>query len=96
MDKKIAHTKAGQNTQTHHNDNSAESQRHRLVAWLKANGSNTTLEARHHLDILAPAPRVFELRGMHYPIDTIWVHGYTDAGHMHRIAKYVLRGANHE
>jgi hypothetical protein len=51
MDKKIAHTKAGQNVQTNNTDNSAESQRNRLVGWLKEHGSITTLEARRHLDM---------------------------------------------
>lgn len=96
MDKKIAHPEAGQNTQPHHNDNSIESQRHRLVEWFKAHGSITTLEARRQLDILAPAPRIFELRGMDYQIDTVWTDDITDHGRKHRVARYVWRGADHE
>lgn len=96
MNKKRGHQKAAKKTRAKHTDNSAESQRYRLVEWLKEHGSITTIEARRDLDILAPAPRVFELREMDYPIDTVWVHGFTEQGNKHRIARYVWRGAAHE
>ena len=40
----------------------AAAQRQRLLAYLKLNGSVSTLEARAALAIMAPAARVFELR----------------------------------
>lgn len=40
------------------------SQQKRLLAWLEAKPI-TTLEARHDLDILMPAARIFELRHQH-------------------------------
>lgn len=77
-------------------DLSAAAQRARLLDALHC-GPVTTLEARRNLDILHPAMRVKELRGMGYDIATVWVWQATDAGRMHRVAKYVLHseGADH-
>ena len=81
----------GQPQATHtHNDNSAHSQRTRLVAALELR-SVTTIEARRDLDILMPAARVFELRARGYDIETLWVDDLTECGRRHRVARYWLR-----
>lgn len=96
MDKKIGRPKAGPTTQPNYNDNSAHSQRMRLLKKLRET-SITTIEARRDLDILMPAARVFELRAIGHDIATIWTDALTDCGRKHRIARYVLaNGASHE
>ncbi|MDR2875421.1 MAG: helix-turn-helix domain-containing protein [Methylobacillus sp.] len=64
-------------------------QRDRLLKALRR-GSVSTLQARRDLDILAPAQRVFELRGQGYRIDTAWVWEPSQCGQQHRVAKYIL------
>lgn len=49
----------GKTNYPHHR---AATQRRRLLAYLRANGHISTLEARAALAILAPAARVWELR----------------------------------
>lgn len=73
-------------------DNSLNSQRERLLAKLREQPV-TTFEARTELDIVAPAPRIFELRhDGNYNIQTHWVDDINPvAGGSHRIARYVLR-----
>jgi hypothetical protein len=96
MDKKIGHQKAAHNTPTNYNDNSAHSQRMRLLKKLRES-SITTIEARRDLDILMPAARVCELRAIGHDIATVWTQGTTDCGRKHRIARYVLaHRASHE
>lgn len=70
-------------------DNSTEAQRQRLLAALRRRPV-TTIEARRDLDIMAPAPRIFELRQRGFQIVTIWAHQATDCGREHRVALYVL------
>ena len=70
-------------------DNSTEAQRQRLLAALRRRPV-TTIEARRDLDIMAPAPRIFELRQRGFQIVTIWAHQATDCGREHRVARYVL------
>ena len=89
MDKKIGHPKAAHNTHTNYNDNSAHSQRMRLLKKLRETDV-TTIEARRDLDILMPAARVFELRAIGHDIATVWTSAPTDCGRKHRIARYVL------
>ena len=89
MDKKIGHPKAAHNTHPNYNDNSAHSQRMRLLHRLHQSNL-TTIEARRDLDILMPAARVFELRARGHDIATFWTEGTTDCGRKHRIARYVL------
>lgn len=43
-------------------DNSAASQRQRILSWLRNVEPLTTLQARKQLDVLHPAARVMELR----------------------------------
>src|SRR3954468_25079694 len=96
MDKKIGHPKAAHSTESNYNDNSAHSQRIRLLKKLRES-SITTIEARRDLDILMPATRVFELRALGHDNGTFWTEGATDCGRTHRIARYVLtQGASHE
>jgi hypothetical protein len=96
MDKKIGHPKAARNTHPNYNDNSAHSQRMRLLHRLHQSNL-TTIEARRDLDILMPAARVFELRARGHDIATFWTEGTTDCGRKHRIARYVLmQGISHE
>lgn len=80
---------------------SAKAQRARLLHRLQEKPC-TTVEARHELDILGVAPRVYELRHHHgYNIQTDWTHGKNPGGGRHRVAKYVLmagkwQGGAHE
>lgn len=95
MEKEKGHPQAAQNTQPNHKDNSAHSQRMRLVSVLEQR-SITTIEARRDLDILMPAARVFELRARGFDIETIWTDDLTECGRKHRVARYVLMGQRHE
>ena len=71
-------------------DNSAESQRHRILEFLQSGNSLTTIQARHELDIMHPGMRVCELRKSGFPIETHWVEDLTPEGGIHRVARYVL------
>lgn len=74
-------------------DTNLEAQRQRLLAALRQAGNQgiTTIQARHKLNILAPAPRVHELRhDFGHNIQTIWTTDTTPEGFPHRIARYVL------
>lgn len=73
-----------------HQGNSSANQRERLFEALRACGSITTLEARKHLDILSPAPRIMELRRGGKGIRTDLVRQATDCGKLHRVGLYVL------
>jgi len=73
--------------------NNVAAQRARLELALRLAGSDgiTTIEAREHLNILAPAARVFELRHMsNLNIATLWSNQEDAQGRKHRIAKYVF------
>jgi len=72
-------------------DNSAHNQRLKLLDWFFERGSITTSEAREHLDIMSPAPRIMELKRAGYLIVTVtnnWTsaHGISHKG----VARYVL------
>lgn len=70
--------------------NSTESQKKRLLVCLKRKPI-TTIEARHKLDILAVAARIFELRHcLGYNIKTFWKYAKNPGGGEHRVANYVL------
>lgn len=96
MEKEKGHPQAAQNTHGNHNDNSAHTQRLRLLAAFETRHSLTTIEARRDLDILMPAARVFELRARGYDIETIWTDDLTECGRKHRVARYVLMEQRHE
>lgn len=68
-------------------------QRTRLLEALRTAeiGGITTIHAREYLDVMAPAPRIFELRHIHdYNIQTIWVWDENAQGNRHRTARYIL------
>ncbi|MBU1140884.1 MAG: helix-turn-helix domain-containing protein [Proteobacteria bacterium] len=69
--------------------NSASSQRKRILSWLLSNPL-TTLQARQHLDCMAPAQRILELKNMGHSIQTVWTNDLSPAGKVHRVAKYIL------
>lgn len=70
--------------------NSLQSQRQRLIARLQKDACST-FEIRHELDIVAPAPRIYELRHKQgFNIKTFWDIGNNPGGGRHRIARYVL------
>ena len=73
-----------------HFDNSSASQCRRLLAFLMVKKMITTLEARHRLDIIHPAGRIYDLRGEGYDIKTHWSEGRNPGGNRHRVAQYVL------
>jgi len=69
---------------------SAAVQRQRILERLRL-APATTVELRQELDVLAPAPRIFELRHNYgYEIDSIRVVDETIAGHKHSVAQYAL------
>ena len=87
--KKKAHTNAG-NPNSKLNDNSKESQRLRLLEALNK-APVSTYDARHKLNIMSPAARMFELR--HDYLKNIVTHRRTKIspeGHTHNVAEYVL------
>lgn len=68
----------------------ADSQRKRLLLWLRERPI-TTLAARRKLDILMPGARIHELRNKEgFNIKLHWVDEVTDRGVVHRVGKYVL------
>lgn len=71
--------------------NTASAQRARLLTAL-IKGPVSTIKARHELDILAPAPRVYELRHIEgMKIITHWRTEVTPEGFSHRVGEYVLQ-----
>ena len=65
----------------------AKAQRKRLIEWLRKKPC-TTIEARHELDIISPAPRIYELRHNDgYNIKTIWTMAINPGGRVHRVAQ---------
>ncbi len=74
------------------NNTSTEAQRARLLAWL-AECPIDTITARDDLNVMAPAPRIKELRVAGHPIKTQRI-TLTDAqGRTHRgVALYFLSG----
>lgn len=102
MDEKKAPSsriEALQSIKENNKGNDANTQAKRLLKALQLLGGITTIEARRHLDILAPAARIFELRyRQNHEIVSTWQHEYTDAGVKHRIGRYTLvnQAANDE
>lgn len=72
--------------------NSLPLQRRRVEQALRhADCGLTTIEMRRHLDVMAPAARIHELRWLFgLNIQTHWSEGFTEAGKRHRVARYVL------
>jgi len=72
------------------NDNSASTQRARVIQALRT-GPKTTIELRRDWGVMQPAARVFELKARGYIIVTTPVSAHTDDGALHRgVARYVL------
>jgi len=68
----------------------AADQRHRILKRLSL-APATTIELREELDVLAPAPRIFELRHTDgYNIQSVRVIDETKPGHKHSVAQYAL------
>lgn len=88
--KKNKATEAAQISNQKLNDNSASTQRARVIQALRT-GPKTTIELRRDWGIMQPAPRVFELKARGYIIVTTPVSAHTDDGALHRgVARYVL------
>jgi len=69
---------------------STADQRQRILERLRI-APATTIELRHELDVLAPAPRIFELRHNYgYEIHSTRVIDETKPGHKHSVAQYAL------
>tara|TARA_R110000868_G_scaffold52052_1_gene164715 strand:+ start:1576 stop:1893 length:318 start_codon:yes stop_codon:yes gene_type:complete len=70
------------------NDTSAATQRHQIVALLNKFQSQNTPELRKH-GIMAPAPRIFELRQMGYNIAKVLETYIDETGKVHHgVARY--------
>jgi len=103
---KNAPTVSSQSTQSEHvnysmpTDNveslSAEAQRARILQFLKSGKPLTTLQARHHLNVMHPAARVMELRKRGYKIITCRRKDADTAGREHSVAEYVLMPGGEE
>lgn len=70
---------------------SATAQRQRLLAALILLGAVNTLYARDRLNIMAPAPRIKELRQLRHQIETTRITITDRNGFTHKnVARYVL------
>lgn len=71
---------------------SSSAQRKRILNRLRNVGSGgmTTIQAREDLDVMAPAPRIFELRNLGHEIVTIRDCDENAQGNNHPCARYVL------
>jgi len=89
MEKSTHTRRAGTQLDKTDNTNLA-AQRERLLSAL-LDAPVSTVQARHELNILAPAPRIYELRHDHGKnIITNWIVSITPEGYKHRVAEYVL------
>ena len=74
----------------HAHSNTSAAQRQRLLQALMREPVST-IKARHELDIMMPAARIFELRHKHgHEIVTHWIEALNPNGGKHRIAQYAL------
>lgn len=73
-------------------NNSASSQRARILKHLRANQCLSTMQARSELGVLHPPGRVLELRRGGHHIDTHWINQPDDNGVSHRVGLYVYKG----
>lgn len=75
------------------NNSSLAAQRNRVLEALRNAGSEglTTIQLREDFDIMAPAPRIYELRwGEGYNIQLIWDRDENAQGHSHSCGRYIL------
>lgn len=83
-------TEAAQNKTLNPNNTSASNVRAIIIQALRT-GPKTTIELREHWGVMAPAPRILELKLRDYFIATVPVSAHTADGVMHRgVARYVL------
>ena len=74
-------------------EESAASQAARIVEYLQAQGTLTTLEARQRLGVMNPAQRISELRNrLGLPIETGRTYQADETGAIHLVACYIWRG----
>ncbi len=91
-----ADTEASQNLNKQSYSNSTAAQRQRLLQELR-HGSVSTIQARRDLDIMMPGARIFELKHKEgYDIQTVLVEEETEAGNLHRVARYILKSATNK
>ncbi len=76
----------------HYYDNSASTQRARILEHFSKSPRLTTMQARNVLGILHPCGRIMELRRLGYKIDTVRVHAEDSNGVNHRIGMYIFHG----
>jgi hypothetical protein len=83
-------TEAAQNSNLNPNDTSASNTRAIIIHALRL-GSQTTIDFREQWGVMAPAPRILELKLRGYVIASVPVSAYTADGVLHRgVARYVL------
>lgn len=92
MNKKNAPSIAKSEKQQLFSTNLSAQRKRLLEALRKADHHGiTTFQARHELDIIAPAPRIYELRHDYdFNIQTIRSEEVSPEGHKHIVARYVL------
>jgi hypothetical protein len=73
-------------------DNSASTQKKRLVKYFEKNTRLSTMEARNKMVILHPGGRINELRAKGYLIETHWTNEIDANGVPHRVGLYVYQG----
>jgi hypothetical protein len=88
--KKEKATEAAQNTKLNRNDTIASNARAIIIQALRTS-PKTTIELREQWGVMAPAPRILELKLRGYVIASVPVSAYTADGVLHRgVARYVL------
>jgi Helix-turn-helix domain len=89
MDKKKA-AEAARNKNLNRKDTSASNARAIIIQALRT-GPQTTIDLRERWGVMAPAPRVLELKVRGYVIASVPVSAFTADGVQHRgVARYVL------
>tara|TARA_R110001599_G_scaffold9972_5_gene49281 strand:- start:6531 stop:6797 length:267 start_codon:yes stop_codon:yes gene_type:complete len=68
-------------------------QRSRVIHALRENPKGlSTIQLREEWNVMAPAPRVFELRHDHgFNIEKVYTTSTDSQGHEHRNARYILK-----
>ena len=88
--KKNKATEAALKVTLNRNDTSASNARATIIQALR-DGPQTTIDLRERWGIMAPAPRILELKLRGYNIVTVPVSAYTADGVQHRgVARYIL------
>lgn len=64
-----------------------QTQRDRVLNWLKTRGGLTVRQAMIELDINCLPKRIEELRKMGYPIETVWIYGKTVKYGVYKLAE---------